>query len=74
MGLLMKGTAEMWFNVLSQATRHDYALLESVFRERYVDSEVTRMQRQTAKLQKTQLTGESVDAYLPNLYLAFRHT
>ena len=32
------------------------------------------MQRQTATLQKTQLTGESVDAYLPNLYLAFRHT
>ena len=61
-------------NVLSQATRDDDALLEPVLGERYVDSEVTHMQRQTATLQKTQLTGESVDAYLPNLYLAFRHT
>ena len=63
MGLLMKGTAETWFNALPQATRDDYALLEPVFRERYVDSEVTRMQRQMATLQKTQLTGETVDAY-----------
>ena len=63
MGLLMKGTAETWFNSLPQDTRNDYALLEPVFRERYVDSEVTRMQRQMATLQKTQLTGESVDAY-----------
>ena len=45
------------FNRYCELAGVDYALLEPVFRERYVDSEVTHMQRQVAKLQKPQLQG-----------------
>ena len=63
LGLLLAGTAETWYNSLAPAVRADWAQLQPAFRTKYVDVEVTRMQRQMATLTRVQQTGETVDAY-----------
>lgn len=63
LGLLLSGTAETWFNSLAEDVRTDWARLQPAFRTKFIDVEVTRMQRQLATLTRVQQVGETVDAY-----------
>ena len=63
-GLLLTGSAEIWFNSLPQQTRDDYAALEAAFREKFIAAAHTQIQRQMAVLSRTQRVGETFDEYI----------
>ena len=63
MGLMLTGSAETWFNSLPQEQRNNYAGLEQVFRQRYINAEHTRLERQLKTISRQQQSGESVDNY-----------
>ena len=64
LGLLLTGSAEIWFNSLQPQTRDDFAALEAAFREKYIAAAHTQLQRQMSVLSRTQRPGETVDEYI----------
>ena len=64
LGLLLSGSAEIWFNSLPAETRIDFEALEAAFREKFITAAHTQLQRQMAVLSRSQRQGESVDEYV----------
>ena len=64
LGLLLSGSAEIWYNSLPPQIRDDYAALEAAFREKYITAAHTQLQRQMSLLTLTQRVGETVDEYV----------
>ena len=61
LGLLLCGSADIWFNSLPLQTRTDFAALEADFCEKYITAAHTQLQRQMAVLSRLQSPGETVD-------------
>ena len=64
LGLLLTGSAEIWYNSLPPETRDDFETLEAAFREKYIAAAHTQLQRQMAVLSRTQRPAETVDEYI----------
>ena len=63
-GLLLSGSAEIWFNSLPLETR----TLEAAFREKFITAGHTQLQRQMAVLSHSQHHNESVDEYVTDAH------
>ena len=68
LGLLLTGSAEIWFNSLQPQVRDDFGALEAAFREKYITAAHTQLQRQMAILSRSQRQGESVDEYITDTH------
>ena len=64
LGLLLSGTALLWFDALPEADRNDFGRLEAAFRNKYVVSAPTSLQRQMHTLSQMQQPAETVEEYV----------
>lgn len=64
LGLLLAGTAQLWFDSLPDATKDDYERLEAAFREKYIILGPNNLQVQMQALARQQLPTETVDEYI----------
>ena len=64
LGLLLSGTALLWFDSIPEATKRDFQRLEAAFREKWIIAGPNGIQRQMQTLARTQQPGESVDEYV----------
>ena len=73
LGLLLSGTAQLWFDGLEDAVRNDFGRLEAAFRDKYIVPGPTALQRQMQTLQRQQQVGESVDEYVSDYQSKMRN-
>lgn len=64
LGLLLSGTAQLWFDSLPEETQDDYERLEAAFRGKYVVPGPDNLQHQMQALTRQQSAGETVDEYI----------
>ena len=73
LGLLLSGTAQLWFDGLEDAVRNDFGRLEAAFREKYIVPGPTALQRQMQTLQRQQQVNESADDYVSDYQSKMRN-
>ena len=64
LGLLLSGTALLWYEALPAEDRNDFGRLEAAFRNKYIVPGPTALQRQMNTIQRHQRSGESVEEYV----------
>ena len=64
LGLLLAGTAQLWFDSLPDATKDDYERLKAAFREKYIVLGPNNLQVQMQALARQQLPTETVDEFI----------
>ena len=64
LGLLLAGTAQLWFDSLTEAVKDDYERLEAAFREKYIVLGPNNLQIQMQALARQQLPTETVDEFI----------
>lgn len=64
LGLLLAGTAQLWFDSLPNQTKDDYERLEAAFREKYIVLGPNNLQVQMQALARQQLPTETVDEFI----------
>ena len=64
LGLLLAGTAQLWFDSLTNEVKDDYERLEASFREKYIVLGPNNLQVQMQALARQQLPTETVDEFI----------
>ena len=64
LGLLLSGTALLWFDGLTDEIKANFNELEAAFKEKYITAGPNHMQRQMQTLSRSQKPTETVDEYI----------